>query len=313
MAFDYNNLVEEWRLREYEKNVYIAAQQKDSRLSSMATWGTQASKLKSYDVIGSTEMVERTTRFGDTPNISLDHARRSVYLKEYHWGTLIDDIDTIRTVNDPKSSYTAVMTTAAKRKMDRIFIEKALGTALDGEDATVSTALPNAQHIAAVSAGALSGLNIETLRLAKYKFDAADIDPMETRYFAITAKQLQDLLAETEITSADYNTVKALVRGEIDTFMGFKFIMCNLLDKETTAMTYNLTTGLYDAGGTSAINGRRCIAWVPSGMRMTTGKGFNAKIAERPDKNHIPQIYGWMSIGGVRMEDVKVVEVNCKE
>jgi len=313
MANTFNSLLEEWRVREFEKNVYINAQQRDSRIASQAIWGMQKSKLKSYDIINTTSVVERLDRYGSTPNIDVDHARRSVFLKEYEWGKLIDDIDTIRTLNDPKNPYTKIMTYAFKRKMDEIFIEKALGNALEDEDGGTTQALPNTQHIAAVSGGALSGLNIDALRLAKYKFDSQDIDPDATRYFAITAKQLQDLLEQTEITSADYNVVKALVAGQVDTFMGFKFILTNLLDTEPDVVNYNVTTGEYDAGGTSGQDNRRCIAWVADGMRMTTGKGFSARISERDDKRYIPQIYGWMSIGGVRMEDAKVVEINCTE
>ena len=38
----------------------------------------------------------------------------------------------------------------------------------------------------------------------------------------IEAEGLADLLGDEEATSADYQNVKALVTGEIDTFMGFK-------------------------------------------------------------------------------------------
>jgi len=313
MAFTYNTTLEEWRVREFEKSVYIAAQQRDSRISGMATWGTQHSKMKSYDVVGETEFVERTVRYGDTPNILIDHGRRSIVLRDYHWGKLIDDIDTLRTLNDPTNPYVQIMGMGAKRKMDVVFRDAALGAALEGEDGGTSTALPTAQHIAAVSGGALSGLNIDTLRLAKYKFDSADIDPEEERYFAVTAKQIQDLLTETEINSNDYNVVKALAMGKVDSFMGFKFIMYNNLDLETEATKFNVTTGEYDAGGTSGLGGRRCIAWVKSGMRMSQGKSISTSVDKRPDKNNNMQIYGWMSLGGCRMEDVKVVEVNCAE
>ena len=34
-----------------------------------------------------------------------------------------------------------------------------------------------------------------------------------------------NMLRETEVTSSDFNTVKALVNGELDTFVGFKLVL----------------------------------------------------------------------------------------
>lgn len=48
--------------------------------------------------------------------------------------------------------------------------------------------------------------------------------PSDERYFIHTAKQKNDLLNTTAVTSADYNSVKALVNGEIGSFLGLKFI-----------------------------------------------------------------------------------------
>lgn len=48
--------------------------------------------------------------------------------------------------------------------------------------------------------------------------------PSDERYFIHTAKQKADLLGTTQVTSADYNSVKALVNGEVGSFLGMKFI-----------------------------------------------------------------------------------------
>lgn len=42
--------------------------------------------------------------------------------------------------------------------------------------------------------------------------------------FIHTAKQLNDLLNTTAVTSADYNSVKTLVNGDVNSFLGMKFI-----------------------------------------------------------------------------------------
>ena len=63
----------------------------------------------------------------------------------------------------------------------------------------------------------------------------------------MTATQITNLLSATEVKSADYNTVRALVRGEIDTFLGFK----DTGDKSTVAQCAN-NTNVPNFFGTSA-------------------------------------------------------------
>ena len=224
-------IIEEWRVREYEKNIYHLVQQKDMRMAGHAVWGMQNSKIKAYDRLGTAEWLQRTGRYGDTPNLEIDHSRRNVVMTDWEWGKLIDDTDTLRTLNDPMNPYAKAAAYGAKRRMDKIFRDAALGTALTGEDADGTQALPNTQKIASVDSGAFDFINVETLRLASYYLNKEEVDVEETRYIAMNARQLRALLEKTEITSSDYNTVKALTRGEVDTFLGLKFILISARDE----------------------------------------------------------------------------------
>ena len=114
------------------------------------------------------------------------------------------------------------------------------------------------------------------------------------RYIAVTSKQVSDLLNTTEIKSSDFNTVKALAQGQIDSFMGFKFIR-----------TERLTT---DGNGD-----RQAFAWAQDGLLLGVGKDMTARISERDDKNYATQVFSSMTIGATRMEEVKVVEIACQE
>ena len=71
--------------------------------------------------------------------------------------------------------------------------------------------------------GGTAKMTVEYLGSASAILDANNV-PSEDRTILITAKQKQQLLEETEVTSSDYNTVKSLVQGDIDTFYSFKFI-----------------------------------------------------------------------------------------
>jgi len=118
-------------------------------------------------------------------------------------------------------------------------------------------------------------------------------DENEERFFAINAKQLGVLLNTTEIKSADYNTVKALVKGELDTFCGFKFIRTERLP--------------------SASSVRTCYAWSKNSMLLGIGTDIVTRVSERADKNYATQVYAGMSIGAVRMDEKGVVKVEAYE
>ncbi len=139
-----------------------------------------------------------------------------------------------------------------------------------------------------------SGLTLAKLIAAKEILDSNDVDPSIPRYIAVSPKQITNLLDDPEVTSADYNTVRALVKGELDTYVGFKFITTNRL-------------GLDGSGD------RRCFAWAMDGIKLAVGKEPTARIDERADKSYATQVYYCMSVGATRMEEAKVVEIICDE
>src|SRR5690606_34422646 len=109
------------------------------------------------------------------------------------------------------------------------------------------------------------------------------------------------------------NTVKALVQGQLDTFMGFKFIRTERLITQPNAFSFDTSTGLYSSGGSSITDGKSMIAWAGDGLLLSVGMNPIARIQERPDKKFSWQIYNQMSIGAVRMEEEKVVEIICDQ
>lgn len=298
-------------VQQYSANVFHLSQQKGSRLRPLVRQETQKGKNAFFDRIGSVTAVLRTTRHGDTPQLDTPHSRRRVSLGDYEWADLIDDQDKIRTLIDPQSEYAMAAMWALGRAMDDVIIAAAVGTAYGGETGSSSVVLPDSQKYAANNGSAFSNLNVLTLRAVKKLFDAADVDESIPRYFAIGSSQLQSLLAQTEVTSSDYASVKALVMGQVDTFMGFKFIRTERL---TGSLTYtaSATTGAVGSG-TSDTGCRQCFAWAHDGLLLSVGEDMVGRIDVRPDKGYSTQVYARMSIGSTRMEEVKVVEVACKE
>jgi hypothetical protein len=274
-------------VQQYSANVQMLSQQMGSLLRDKVRVESITGKNAFLDQVGSVTAVEKTSRHSDTPQIDTPHARRRISLSDYEFADLIDQKDKVRLLIDPTSSYAQAAAMAMGRAIDDVIISAALGTAYTGETGSTSTA--NANTIAHGS----GGLTVAKLRTAKQTLDLSDVDPSIPRHIIVSPRQISDLLNITEVTSADFNTVKALANGEINTYLGFNFIVSNRLALSSTT--------------------RSCIAFAQDGIALGIGKDVNARIDERADKSYATQVYYCMSIGATRMEEDKVVEVQCTE
>ena len=274
-------------VQQYSANVQMLSQQMGSLLRDKVRVESVTGKNAFLDQVGSVTAVEKTSRHSDTPQIDTPHARRRLSLADYEFADLIDQQDKVRLLIDPTSSYAQAAAMAMGRAIDDVIITAALGTAYTGETGATSTA--NANQI--VHGGAV--LTIAKLREAKQTLDLSDVDPSIPRYIIVSPKQISGLLNITEVTSSDFNTVKALATGEVNSYLGFNFIVSNRLALSGTT--------------------RSCIAFAQDGIALGIGKDINARIDERADKSYATQVYYCMSIGATRMEEDKVVEVQCTE
>jgi len=265
-----------------------------SRLREAVDVESITGKNAYFDQVGVTAAQVRTSRHANTPQIDTPHSRRRVSLADYEWADLIDDADKVRMLADPTSSYAKAAAAAMGRSMDDVIITALGGTAYTGETGSTSTALPSTQKYATSSQS--DGLTVAKLLDAKKKLDLKDVDPSLKRYVVCGATQISDLLNTTEVKNSDYNTVKALAMGQVDSFLGFKFIMSNRLS--------------FDATNT---DDRLVFAFTEDAVKLAIGKDISARISERADKSYSTQVYYCMSIGATRMEEEKVVQIPCDE
>ena len=277
-------------VNQFSSNITMLSQQMGSLLREAVDVETVTGEKAFFDQVGSAVAQVRTSRHGDTPLMETPHARRMVTMSTYEYADLIDDPDKIRLLVDPTSSYARAAAMAMGRSMDDVIISAALGTASTGKTGSTSTALPSGQKIAHAS----GGLTQAKLVSAKKILDQNSVDPSIQRYIIVSPEQIEDLLNITSVTSADFNTVRALVQGEVDTFVGFKFIVSNRLN-------------------TDSDGNRQVIAFAGDGIKLAVGKDVTGRIDERSDKSYSTQIYYCMDIGATRMEEEKVVEIACTE
>lgn len=278
-------------VREYHATIQILQQQMGSRLQDAVRREDQNGETAFWDQIGSTSAVKRTTRHAAMPLVSTPHYRRMVTTEDYDWADLVDKQDMNKVLADPTSKYTINAAAAMGRAKDTEIIRAMFASAYTDKDGGTATAFPTASHQIAVAS---SGLTIAKLISAKEVLDSYEVDP-DGRYIAVTSTQMSDLLGTTQVTSADYNTVKALVNGNIDTFLGFKFIHTELLGIDSSSY-------------------RRVPVWQQNSILLAMGQDSQAAIDIRPDLAGRPkQVSYSMTIGATRMDEVGVVEILCSE
>ena len=273
--------------QQFSSNVYLLTQQKGSKLRSGVREESITGEKAFFDQVGSAAAVVKSSRHSDTPLMETPHSRRMVTAQTYEWADLIDDSDKVSMLIDPTSTY-ARAAAAMSRSIDDVIIAAATGSSKTGKSGSTSTSMLAANQIAHGSAG----LTLAKLLSAKEIMDSADVDE-EGRHIVISPIGLQDLLNTTEVKSSDYNSVKALVQGSLNSYLGFQF---------------HTSTRLAKTG-----NIRTCFAWQGDGLLLAVGKDVQARITERADKSYSTQIYYCMTIGATRMEEEKVVEIAIDE
>lgn len=281
--------------QKYRNDFLLLAQQNGSRLRR--TVRTDPDRLDGkagfFDRIGAVSMQEITTRHQPTALVSTPHSRRRITMRDFYFADAVDWQDVIRLGRDPSGKYSQNAMMAAGRQMDDLIIAALGGNAvsMDEDDASTNVALPSAQKIATGS----GGMTVYKLRQAKKILDAAEAGTQEgaKRYCILTAAQVDDLLSTTAVTSADFNTVRALASGELNTFLGFEFIRTERLVKQSTT--------------------RYCYAYTQNAIGLAVGKEPMIDMGIRRDLNLSMQIYVAMMMDATRIEDVQAVQIACTE
>ena len=285
-------------VQNYRSNIEVQFQQKGSRLRNTVRVETQKAEFDFYDRIGPVEASKVTTRHGDTPLNETPHDRRRIALEDYDWADLIDKKDKLRMLADPTSAYTQNAVFALGRAVDRTIIAAATATAYTGKTGSTTVAFPAASEVAVdyVESGsaANSNLTIGKLRRIHYLLLSKEaIEDGETINAIVSASQIQSLLRTTEVTSADYNTVRALVNGTVDTFMGFKFTRTELLTVSSSI--------------------RECLFYPTSGITLAVSDELQVEVDRLPGKRYSVQVYVAGGFGASRMWEEKVIRCKCDE
>lgn len=295
-------------VQQFTGNIRLLAQQTKSRLRKTVFEDTITGEAAYLEQVAPTAARKVQARHADSPLMNTQHLRRRIAPYDYDWGDLIDKLDKVRLLVDPASTYANNAAGALERGIDDEIIGAFFGTAFSGHSGSTALAWPNGNSESAPTAPAGTqvavndwtygngsgnvGLTISKLISASVALDAAEGDEDEDRFIVVQGKHKGNLLATTEATSADYNTVRALYDGKIDTFMGFKFVHSERLLLNGSGFT-------------------RVPAYRRTAMGLGVAKDVGAMVTQRGDKRFAWYAYADMALGAARLEEPKLVELIC--
>lgn len=270
----------------YGQNIMQLAQQKFSKLiNTVYLRPNVRGRTFFQDQVGQWSMSLKGGRNSSTPNNDPNLQRRMGVMLDYNDARLLDRTDELKIISDPKSAYTIAAAQSLGRQMDDTIIQQGLlGNALSGESG--STSVTNSNIVLASSAS----MTLARIIAVKQTLDLNDVE-MEDRYIVCRPDALDNLLNTTAATSSDYNSVKALVRGEINTWMGFNWIMSTRIS----------------AASSSTLIG---IAYQKYGVCFAMASEPFVRTDERQDLSYSWQVYYELNIGAVRLEEARVVIIN---
>lgn len=285
-------------VQQYANTIDLLLQQKGSKLRDKVTSGSYMGKQASpVDQVGAIAMLPVGARFAPMGRVDSPLDRRWILPSDFELPQLLDSFDEHRLLIDPKSKYVQNAVYAAGRQIDDLIIDAFFGTAKTGETGATNTTFPAGQQVAVnFGAAANVGLTVAKLREAKRILMANEVDFESDEIIAVvTAKQHDNLLAEAQVISKDFNEKPVLVEGMVTRFMGITLINCERLEVDSNSY-------------------RRVPIFAKSGMHLGIWGDIMTAISQREDLSGRPwQAYVKMTMGATRLEEKKIVEVKCAE
>lgn len=293
-----SDLVTVARKIEFQARAQHLFQQIPSRFRDKVTVGTghtgkSASVIEQYSPV---ELVPKSGRHSDIQTTPIGHSRRWVTPAPYEGKDNLDEEDLRRILMDPRSDYAKAFAQGGARKIDDVVIAAFLGTALTGESGTVAEAFDTTNY--QIVHGSV-GMTMAKLRKVLELWEGLDVDlENEERYLAVSPQALNNLRAETQIVSQDYNPKRdgeaVIQSGRVVNVLGINIV-------PSTKLTRVGTT-------------RSCIAWLKSQVYLGFWSGGEIQTRIEWDvRAGTWQISAKVDLGASRLQQGGVIELQITE
>jgi hypothetical protein len=274
---------------QWDNAIKAQAQQSESRLTKCITdRGSITGESFTHNSMGTIDMPESATRLGDTEWGSIDHSTRVANMRDFYRALPLDRADIPKMLVNPVTGgdYMKAIMAARNRRVDNIIYNAMIGGQLMKDGST--TTLPSGQIILNQSAGLTKAKIITAKKI--FRNNEADEQTGEELFMLYTGDALEDVLNDTQLTSADFMAVKMLQEGDMSSkWMGINWIPFQ--------------------GVNTASSIAQLVMWARSGVKL--GRGYEeGNVTRRGDKRDAWQVSMAASYGALRTEEAKVVRVD---
>jgi hypothetical protein len=247
--------------------------------------GVQGNTYK-FPKLGKGSATARIPQTDVTP-LNVTYSQVSCTMSDYNAAEYSDVFHQAKVNFDERSELVQVVSKAIGRRLDQLIID-----ALDGASSPSTVA----KTVVTSGSAASSNLNVGKLIASKKALDAKNV-PFDDRHLVCHANSLAGMLGDERAISGDYASIKALVSGEINTFLGFKFHV----------------VGDRDEGGLPlSTNDRSVFAFHRSAIGMAENMAMKTEINYVPEKTSF-LVNSMFSAGSVAIDDEGIVDITCDE
>lgn len=277
-------------VQQFDTTIRLQAQQKSSRFESRIhdRGNITGESFTANRLAPGEDTPENTVRHGDTVWSDIVHSTRVAIMKDFYQAYPVDRNDEPKLLANPSGPYMDSLLASWNRRKDREIYAALLGSAQTKDGSFV--ALPSGQKIVAGATGFTKAKIITAKKIFRANEADGEADNPQELYMAFNAEMLEDVLADTTLTSADFLAVKMLQDGNLaGKWMGFNWVPYERL---------NNVGGTYSA-----------VAWAKDALHFGTGF-FEGKSQRRGDKKDALQVSAAGSVGAVRVWEDGVVQID---
>lgn len=264
-----------------------AAYQASAQLRNVARMrtGVVGDSVK-FPKVGKGQATIRVPQTEVTP-INAAFNQVTVSLTDYQAAEYSDIFNQQKVNFDERQELAQVVGNAIGRREDQVIID-----ALTAASAGTTVA----KTVVTSGSAAASNLNVGKIIAAKKALDAKNV-PSQDRHFVIHANNLAGLLGDERAVSGDYQNLRALVAGDINTMMGFTFHVIGDRDENGLPL---------------ATNDRTCFAFHKKAIGCAVGIPATTEINYIPTRTSF-LILAKLSMGAGAIDTDGIVDVICDE
>ena len=304
---------------QFSTEFYHVCQQKESLFGrAVRVEAILNAEDKSFDLMDKFNLVEKEARHVKTPSMEASTQRRWISTTPWHQSVPFDKDDDLSMIIDPMSDFQIGLLRAVNRMKDDIILAAMDATVTSGRrnnSSSITWASQSGNVKYTESSGGRTiphdcsqgncsssdtGMTVEKAELILEYFAKNEVDESIPIFCAINPRQATNLFGQEEYVRIDFNDNKPLASGRLlKNWHGINWIISNKI----TIGSSNDVDGNTDV--------YECWAWAQDGIILGVQDALTTRISELPEQSYDQQVYVYMNMGAMRMDEDKVLKIEC--